>query len=285
MSSRRRFPALLAFLGAMAPMALWGQAASSESYFLSAGAIASGAEAQSAGYRLRPAVGAAPGAGAASSALFILAAGFPAAIGVPASGRPWLAGVTPSLTTMNGAAPLVIHGRDLDLGPVPLLTIGGQTATVLTRTSSRLTTVVPAQPAPGKQAAAASNALGTTVLPDGLTVLPMIGFEPAFAPFEPSTLVYRGTTGDLVIIVISAGLSPVPIVAPPFGHAIRVDIPGIALWIPPTMQLLPVLDPGGAFRITFPPIPFVPTGIAIQGLAVSGHPGYAPGAFTNVVVL
>jgi hypothetical protein len=260
----------------LAAPALQAQPASSQLYFMVGVSFASGGASGSLTYKLDGMQGAECTALAAASANYRLTGGFAALLDAPASGRPWLSGVVPRLATLHGQAALALHGTELNLGAPPVITIGGQAAPLLTRTNDMLTTTLPIQPSPGWKPVVVDNPLGTSTLPEGIGVLPLLEFPAAPARNVPSKIDLRGRQGDLFAFAASLARIP-PIPLPPLHHGLELD-PATLIVLPP----FTITDPGGVFTLAVPanPGPFV---LYVQAAVVTTDPGYAPASFTNVV--
>jgi hypothetical protein len=181
----------------------------------------------------------------------------------------------PRFATLRGQGAVVLHGTEMNFGTPPVLTIGGQTAPLLVRSNDKLTTTLPIQTAPGWRPIVASNSLGTTTLPRGVGVLPMLDFPDAPAPALPSRLEVRGRQGDALVLLAALGAIP-PLPFRPFGHGLQLDLVTLLL-LPPFV----ITDPQGVFSIQTPA--GTPVKVFLQALVLTSDPGYAPGSFTNVV--
>ena len=259
--------------------ALPAQRASSETYFLVSAEHGSGGTSQTAQYVLTAAQGSGVVAARAVSGSYVLEGGFVSTLAVPVTGAPMLTGVLPRFATMRSGAAISLHGTELDLGPIPTVLVGGQPAAVAARTTATITTTLPAQPAPGWQPVEVQSALGSAVLSKGIGVLPMLEAPRPVQSNVPGEIVYRGSAGDLMVLIFALGPSPVPIPLPPFGHALEVDLL-TSLWAPP----VPVTDPSGVSRFAIPAIA-ASAQIHVQAFGLSSDPGYAPGSFTNAITI
>lgn len=249
--------------------------ASSDSFVLATSIVADGRRLASASFVLDAAVGRADASRGASTA-FVLAGGFGATLGATATGRPWLLATRPLEATMRSLAPLVMSGTELDLGAVPMVTIGGVAAAVGSRSRSAITTTLPHQPRPGRHAVVVANALGTTTLTAGIAVLPLLEVERPPRPDEAFAVRYRGRAGDRFALAV--GLSRTPL--------LRIDPLLHGLEIAPLIvtDLFAVSDASGMFDVAIPAVPVL-TGILLQAVVLSADPGYAPGTFTNSLEL
>jgi hypothetical protein len=263
-------------LAAVLPLA--AQSASGLTHFLVASDSAGGS-AQSFVHRLTGTFASGVPAARATSTGYVLLGGFPAAIESTVTGAPWLTGVAPAFGPLLGGTALVLHGTELNLGGVPQITIGGVPALTGARTNATIQTTLPAQPRPGYQAVTVQNGNGTTTLPKGIGVLPMIDFPVAHQSNVPLGLRYRGAQGDQIVLVLSLGTIAAPIPFAPFHHGLEVDL-FTMLVLPP----LPVTAPDGLLVVGLPAAaPAVP--IFFQAFSLTQGPGWFPGSFTNVARL
>ncbi len=274
-----RLNSVLIFGAAMAAADLSAQAASSRNYVLSSNDRTSGGTSQSSNYRLHGVVGFSTSAGRGTSASHIVEAGHAAMTTVPTSGAPWITAVRPLRTPLRGKANLQLFGTELDLGPAPVITIGGQTATIGSRTRGVLNAQLPIQPVPGWQPVEIRHNLGTTVLRRGIGILPMVETESVPASGVPFSLVFRGTKGDRIVWAIGLGSStPSQLPGIFYGFALNPS-----LFI--VLSGLAIAGDDGVLRLPFPATAY-PTGkVYIQAMFISTNPGYAPAAFSNVVRL
>jgi hypothetical protein len=140
----------------------------SQSYFLSAVEFGSGGEADTFFYKIRSSVGSGvvvePDA---SSTSYRIRGGFFGAFTAPMLGTPWITGASPMFVKPGGNPTLTLTGTELWLGSSPIVSIGGASAGVLSRTASQLQVTVPAQPVPGYQPVTFTTSAGTSF---GVTV-------------------------------------------------------------------------------------------------------------------
>ena len=266
---------LLALPGGLLP----AQAASSQTYLLVAGEQAPGGTGQTTQYRLTAAQGAGVVGQRATSNQYILLGGFVASFDAPTTGRPWLTGVRPLFATMRGAAALQLHGTELNLGLPPTIKIGGQSATIGTRSNAVITTTLPNQPVPGWQPVEVANSLGTSTLPEGIGILPMIDLPRAPTSGVPFALRYRGKSGDQIVWLIALQKSSFGFSLAGFGYALHLDLASLVV-----LPAYAVTSPDGVFLLGIPAVALtVP--VFVQGFSVSSDPGYSPGSFTNVLRL
>jgi hypothetical protein len=264
-------------LAASLPLA--AQPASGLTHFLVDAENGPGGSAQSLVHRLTGTFSSGVPAARALSTSFVLLGGFPAAIEAPATGRPWLTGVLPAFAPLLGGTPLVLHGTELNLGPVPQVTIGGVAAGTGARTNATLQTVLPPQPKPGYQPVSVQNALGDSTLPAGIGVLPLIDFPVAHQANVPLGLRYLGAQGDQVVLALSLGKGPFPFPIPPFHHGLELDL--FTLFVLPPIT---VTGPNGELVVGLPAAaPAAP--IYFQAFSLTQSPGWFPGSFTNVARL
>jgi hypothetical protein len=268
-----------AFLAVVLACPLAAQAASGTSTVLVCGELGAGGSTQSAVHRLTGTFSSGVPATRAASPGFVLLGGFPAAIEAPAGGRPWLTGVRPALAPLLGGTALTLHGTGLDVGPLPQVAIGGQPAVAGARTSATLQTVLPRQPRPGYRPVDLQNSSGSSTLPAGLGVLPLLDFPVAHQANVPLALRYRGAQGDQMVLVLALGTLPVPLALPPFHHGLELDLF--------TLTVLPALPVAGADGALLLPLPAVapPVPVHLQAFSFTQDPGWAPGSFTNAVRL
>jgi hypothetical protein len=266
------------FALALAPLAapLCAQSASSAGYFLVDGEVGPGGAAQSIVHQLHGTCSSGAPAARAASTGFVLLGGFPAAIEAPVAGRPWLCGVTPGDAPLLGGTALTLHGTELNLGAVPAITIGGVAAQAGARTNATIQVTLPALPRPGYQRVEVQNSLGTSTLPAGLGVMPLLDVPVARQALVPAALRYRGALADQVVFVLALGTFPFPIALPPFHHGLELDL--ASLLVLPAMG---VGDPGGVLRLDLPGVASsIP--IFFQAFTLTQNPGWFPGSFTNV---
>jgi IPT/TIG domain len=210
---------------------------------------------------------------------FTLGAGFAAALDVSIGTAPVVSAVTPRYPTMRGREPVVVHGTNLDAGTSPVLRLGGQTATILTRTKDKITARLPNQPAPGWRAAELRSTVGTTTLPRGVGALPLLEARPAAASGVPFGIAFKGTRGDLAVWALGIGESA-PLQLPGIHHGFALN-PSFFIILPG----VPITAADGEFLLPFPATTY-PTGtIFIQAMFTTSNPGYGPAAFSNVLRL
>jgi IPT/TIG domain-containing protein len=258
---------------------LAAQSASGTTQFLVASEVAAGGSTQSFAHRLTGTLASGPLAKRATSTGYVLLGGFPAAIETPASGTPWLTHVAPAYAPLLGGTALTLHGTELNLGPVPQITIGGVAAVPGARTNATMQTTLPQQPVPGYQPVTVQNSYGSSTLPTGIGVLPLIDFPVAHQPNVPLGLRYLGAQGDQFVLALALGSNAAPLVLPPFHHGLQLDLFTLVV-----LPAIPVTDPSGELTIGLPAVaPPVP--IWLQGFSLSQNPGWSPGSFTNVTRL
>lgn len=258
------------------PLGLSAQSASS-TWFLPAWRCGPGAMSQSSNWVLASSLGLDASGVPSTSANYVVVAGFGGVIGSPVTGRPWITGVSPGRAGLLGGTPLTVHGTDLHLAGGATLTIGGVLAPVISPTSSSFQTVLPAQQQPGPRPVRLDSVFGTSVLPTGIGVLPMIEWKAPPRSNEPSELVYHGRLGDLFLIVLAFGPAPFPMPFAPLHYGLAVD-PTVLL----TSGVIGVGDPGGVAVLPFPGLPTV-SGMYFQAAALTVDPSYSLGSFSNVL--
>lgn len=267
----------------LAPLAGQNQfsgSASSQTYFVSSLEFASGTEATTPIYKVRPTLGSGvvPYVGA-ESATYVFTGGFPASLDSPVLGRPWLTAVTPFFVPQFGNPTLRLQGTEMQMGSNPSVTIGTQPAPVGGRTVHETFVTLPTQLTPGFQPVVLTNELGTTRLEEGVGVLPMLIRREPLNEVTPVTVRYQGSLGDLVVLGFGGGLTNTPFVLAGYHHALFLDIGQLF-----TTVVLVVGSPDGTLTLNGAPLPF--TGLLyLQALALSANPGYAPGSWTNPIRL
>jgi hypothetical protein len=123
-----------------------------------------------------------------------------------------------------------------------------------------------------------TNSLGFSGVTRSVAVLPCIESDPAPAPNTAFDIVFRGTRGDVAVLVI--GIQPsFSIPLPPLLHGLAID-PGVLLIL--SGFAIPGAD--GVFRLGLPPTNYAGP-LYLQAVFFSTNPGYAPGSFSNVVQL
>lgn len=173
------------------------QVATSPGHVLVDHTFGGGGRTSSAKFELVGGFGASSNGVAPKTTKFALGAGFAAGLGVSLGTAPVVSAVTPLHPTMRGREPVVVHGTNLDAGTSPVLRLGGQTATILTRTKDKITARLPIQPAPGWRAAALRSTAGATTLPRGVGALPLLEARPAAASGVPFSIAFKGTRGEI----------------------------------------------------------------------------------------
>ena len=94
----------------------------------------------------------------------------------------------------------------------------------------------------------------------------------------PFDMVFRGTKGDKVFWAIGITAGP-PVVVPGYVYGLRVGTAPVFL-----VSTMSITRADGEARISFPATPY-PIQIFVQGLFMSTNPSYAPGSFSNLLVL
>jgi hypothetical protein len=270
---------LLPLLGAVgAAQQQVSGSASSQSYFLVAAEWANGEESDTLLYNLRPSHGNGLVVEPISqSSNYVILGGFPAMLSAPVIGQPWMTSVEPFYVPPFGDPQLILHGTEMWLGGIPIVTIGGQTASVGGRTADTVLVTMPFQPVPGLQPVQLTNGLGTTTLNEGVGVLPMLELREPMNGTDPNRIRFHGSSGDLVVLGIGTTLAPTPWVWPGYGYSLQLDPNNVLL----TLVYLP--DAEGRFDVPLPPFP---SGyFQVQALVWTNNPGYAPGSWTNALPL
>ena len=256
------------------------QATASKGFFLSATARAAGGSSASTGFSMTASFGAAA-AKPAGSAGYRLVGGFTAGLDAPVTGRPWLAGALPRITTPRSGALVTLSGTELN-GTAFSVKIGGQNATVLSRSENEVQVRLPFQPVPGFQPVTVSNGTvsnGTvsSTLPDAIGVLPLVTTDEAPAPNRAFDIVFKGSPGDAVSWCY--GMNPIiPLGIPGYLHGLALS--------PSSYVVMPgfsILDPSGEFRVPVPPLSYPVGTIYAQAFFFTSNAGYAPGAFSNLL--
>jgi len=258
------------------------QPSSSTTYFLPATERAPGGQCSSTTYRLEAVIGAGVVARQAFSSNFKILGGFNTASDTPIAGQPWMTCATPMYGPILGGTTHTLHGHELALGPATNITIGGKSATVLSRAPGQVKVTLPAQTAPGWQPVTATNSGGTAHLsPRGVGILPMVEKAWAIEINQPFRITYRGTQGDIFFIAVAGAMIPGPAPIPPYHHGLELNFGALLGFLGP----LQVTDPSGEFHLDIKGIPFVrPIYLQILGLPTA-NPGYSPGSFTNTIAL
>lgn len=255
------------------------QAATATAHTLLQHELSDGRQTNSSTYRLDGAFGVGATARRATSQSYVLQGGFSSTLDVSGTGKPWLTAVQSRFITLLGQPTVRLKGTELHLGTRPTVRIGGIATTVVTRTPHQLTTTVPLLRQPGWLPVEVQNSLGTTILPRGIGVLPLLDTDPAPTSGKDFDLVFRGTKGDIVHWAMGIGESP-PLTVPGvhFGFALN-----------PTLFIVftgfAITNDDGVLRIPIKAQTYPVGLIYLQAMFLSPNPGYAPGAFSNVIRL
>jgi hypothetical protein len=230
-------------------------------------------------YRMLASGGAGVVATRAVSASYTLLGGFPAVMETGILGRPWATGVMPFYPVLRGGGAHSLHGAELDLGPNTQITVGGKPSTINGRSRDRIDFTMPSQTKPGPAALTVINSGGTSHLTYAVGVLPMLEVHGGpWRNLAPNRIVYRGVTGDLVVYLLAASTAaPLPI--PPYSWGFELDFVTLVF-----LTATVVTESDGVTNLDIPPV-FLSSSIYLQGLALSHHPGYNPGSFTNTIRL
>lgn len=251
--------------------------AASPGHFLLAFEDANGGAANSANFDLVGSLGTGVGGSRTTSTSFVLESGTFAALDTKRAGRPWASGVQPCFFPLRSAAALRVTGTELDLQGRPSVTIGGRPAAVVGNpTTHEVQVQAPILTEPGWHTVTLTTPAGTTVLPRGVGVLPMVFADPAFANNKAFELVFKGTQGDAITWAL--GVKTIaPINLGGIHHALRVD---------PLVVLggFAIADPSGELRLRIPATP-VRVAFYAQAVFASRNPGYAPAAFSNLLMI
>jgi hypothetical protein len=258
-----------------------GQAASSPTYLLVGAERAPGGTCATTNFVLDVAIGAGVVPERTASTSYVLLGGFAAALETVRNGAPWSSGVSPLVGPLLGGTAHALHGADLDVGPSTSVLVGGVSASVTGRAADRVAFTLPAQAAPGWKAVAATTTGGTSTLPNGIGVLPLVETPQPVAVNVPFRVTYRGTQGDVVYLAVANARFPVAIPVAPYHFGLGLH-PGALLGV---VGPLPVLAPDGVLHLDFPGLP-LPRPLHVQMLGIPvASPGYGPGSFTNVLDL
>lgn len=255
-----------------------GNAASSASYFLSAAEFGSAEDADTLLYRLRGTQGsgvvAEPDAG---STTYRMRGAFLGALTSPVLGSPWLTGVRPFWIKPSGNGNLTVHGTELWLGSPPTVTIGGAPAGVVTRTVDHMVVTPPTLTVPGFQPVQFTNSAGTSVLPEGVGVLPMMEKREPLNGADPNYIRVHALPFDIVLLVLAESTSP-GIQVLDFNYQLLLN--------PATVVFTNAFFVTDAEGKTTIPIPPFPSGLLfVQSLAITSDPSYYPGMWTNPLAL
>ncbi len=267
-------------VGMLLAAPLMAQEASSSTYVLTSLEFASGDEADSTLFKVRPTFGTGvlPEINM-QSATYTLTGGFPASLDAATVGSPWAGSVRPFYVPQFGTPTVTIHGIDMDLGGAPSATIGGAAAPVFGRSLDRAIVQLPDQPVPGYQPVEFTTSAGQTRIEQGVGVLPMLSQPQPLTPTTPVRIRYHGSQNDLVVLALGGGLATSPFQLTGYGYAPQLD-PGLIL----SSQFVFIGSPDGTFDISGPPLPV--TGVLhMQCLVFTSAPGYAPGSWTNTIPL
>ncbi len=257
------------------------QSTSSTTYFMPSSERASGGKTASTTYRLEAALGAGVVPQLTTSTNFKLMGGFNAVSNTPIAGQVWLSACLPLYGPIIGGTGHTLHGHELHLGAATNITIGGQAATVASRTRDSVVLTLPLQSAPGWQPIVAANGGGTATLVRGIGILPMSDkFPQAIDNTQPFRVTYRGQQGDIIYLAVASAKFPVVIPLGAYNHGLELNLGTFIGTVGP----LPVTDPSGEFHFDIPGINF-PRPLYVQMLGMSATAPYAPGSFTNTISL
>ena len=252
-------------------------AASSNQFHLGTSAFSSGGAIDSSRYRV--VAGFVPIAGRTSSSRYVVDAQWGAATAAPSSPIPWASAATPLLTELGGRTAHVLSGTDLHLGATPSCVVGGVSATVQSRTNARATVRLGAQNVPGWQPIEYRTTAGTTYVPRGIGVFPMLDIPDPFDPGGtglPKAMECYSRPNDLAVWMFSNGKGA-PFVLPGFRHHFELNFGSLVT------VLSQVVGSSGKTRVPLPAIAFTRP-LSFQVVNVEA-PTYLVGSFTNVVEL
>lgn len=244
-------------------------------YFSESSAHVDGGSAQSTTYKMAATIGAPILAGRANSTNFGVEGSFLGTLSASGS-HPWVTSCLPNFVTPLSQLTVWLSGTRLDIGGTPIVTVGGKTATILSRSPTALAVRLPSLSVPGFQPIVVQNTSGSSTLPRGVGVLPMIFTEGAPASNKGFDLIFKGTQTDTIIWALGVNEGP-PIPISNFLHGLTINASFVRIL--PTMQ---ITSPTGELRLPIPAVPFN-FKIYVQGLFVSTNPGYAPGSFSNLI--
>jgi IPT/TIG domain len=263
----------------LAASSVTAQVATSPKHVLVDHSLGGGGRAISTKFELVGAFGPSSKGVAPKGSKFALGAGFAAGLDVSIGSTPVVSTVLPRHPTMRGREALTIHGANLDAGTAPVLKIGGQPATILTRSKDKITARLPIQPAPGWRAVQLRSSLGTAALPRAVGALPMLESRPAAASGVPFAIAFRGTKGDVILWALGIGESA-PVALPGIHYGLALN-PAVLLILPG----LSITSARGEFVLPFAATTY-PTGtLFVQAVFSTSNPGYGPAAFSNVLRL
>lgn len=266
-------------LALLAPLAAQDatSTASTSNHFLAGFEFGSGGRAFSSKHVLHASFGDGMVASRAFTGNHVLTGGFNASLDAATTGKPWLSTVSPRYTALRSGVNVTIVGTELNLGTT--VSIGGQTATIQSKAKDRITVRLPDQPIPGWQPVTVNSTSGNHTLAEGIGILPLIETDPAPASDVPFGFVFRGSQSDTIIWALGlAPISPIPLGG--FGYGFGLN-PGLMLVMPG----FGIADPSGVFRMSLPATTYPTASIYVQALFAGNNPGYAPGAFSNIVRL
>ncbi|MFN3242375.1 MAG: hypothetical protein ACE37K_12775 [Planctomycetota bacterium] len=195
----------------------------------------------------------------------------------PVLGQPRLTAARPFFVRRINNGQLSLTGTELWLGPTPTITVGGQNATVITRTVDEIVVSLPDQPEPGFQPVTFSNPVGTTTLEEGVGVLPMLQRREPLNGVDPNYLRIDTLPNNVVLLALATDLGP-GIQTLNFGFQLLLDPSSVFF-----TNAYFVADPDGRTIIPLPPFP--PGMLHAQVLDVTADPDDFPGSWTNVVSL
>ncbi|MFT4844065.1 MAG: hypothetical protein ACJA0V_004490 [Planctomycetota bacterium] len=255
-----------------------GNAAASTTYFMAAVELGSAEDADTALYRLRSSLGSGVVAEPhAESATYKTRGAFFGALTSPVLGQPWLTASQPYFVRRSNNGLQMLLGTELWLGAAPTITIGGQPASIITRTVDNMVVTMPNQPVPGFQSVTFSNNVGTTTIAEGVGVLPMIERREPFNDSDPNYLRIHTLPNDVVLLALGAAFGP-GIQILDFHYELLLD-PGQVVF---TDTFL-VTDATGQTTIPLPPFP--PGLLFVQALNITADPDDFPGSWTNALAL
>ena len=258
-----------------------GSSSSTNSFLPASSAGPAANNMQSTNWKLDASFGSGVVPGRATSANFVLEGSWLAALNGKTLGHPWVTGVSPLFGLLGVQTQHRVHGTELHLGATTSCSVGGIPATVNSRARDQLVVTLGKPTVPGWQSVVVSNGGGTSTLPKGIGILPMLDIESPIdnAGSRPSEIVYQGRQGDIVVWMLAAGKSPVVLPIPGYGYGFGLNFLTMIV-----LTTTPIGAPNGRAALPLPAVAFKRP-LNMQGFVFAPLSPYKPGAFTNVVDL
>jgi hypothetical protein len=253
------------------------QAASSTAFVSPSSSVGGVGSAASPSWQIEAATVGTDAFAAAASPSFQVTVGFAATIDVATAGAPWVTAVRPMFTPLRGGAVHVVHGTELDLGGSPIVRVDGVGALLGAVRRDRVDFTMPSLSVPGWRPVLVSNVGGQTIATGAVGVLPMIDFAEPWGRTLPNRLVYRGRPNDSMVWALAHTSSPFPVTLPGYFYALHLELATLLV-----ISSATVTSPDGLTHLDLPVLN-IRQSFELQCLALSSDPGYAPGAFTNVL--